>query len=524
LKSSRQQAALVEMKLEMENARAAWNWAVEQGQGARLDQAIDGLCLFYEWRGRYQEGETVCRMATNQFACEKLTTAVAGDGQRVWAKTLAWQGTFSHSLGRTKLGGQLLEQCLTLLEGLELANQDVRSEKAFALVGMGIIVKRSDLEEAGRLFKESLALFRALGDHWGMAYHALDLLGDIAVDLGDYDQAKQCFEESLAIGQALGDQRIIAESLEGLSYAAYAQGQLEEAERLRREIIPLRHELDEQPGIADGLYNLGVTLLWLGKFAEAHSLIEESVAMEDDLGSRRALAFWTTSLGFPELHRGRYEAARIQGQRGLTLARETDHRQAIGLSCCLLGEVALAEGAYAEATRLLQESVTECEAIGQQRQLGWTLADLGYAARGMGQLNQARRHLYEALRMAAENRTFIPLITGLPAVALLLADQGEEERAVELYTLALRHGHVANSRWFEDVVGRHIATVAATLPPDVVAAAQERGKARDLWTTAEGLLVELSQTLSHWVRGNDFSRSKQLLQLKSYGQKYYLKL
>ena len=64
-------------------------------------------------------------------------------------------------------------------------------------------------------------------------------------------------------------------------------------------------------------------------------------------------------------------------------------------------------------------------------------------------------------------------------------------RAVELYALASRYPFVANSRWFEDVAGKHIAAVAATLPPEVVAAAQERGKARDLWATAEEMLKEL---------------------------------
>jgi hypothetical protein len=33
-------------------------------------------------------------------------------------------------------------------------------------------------------------------------------------------------------------------------------------------------------------------------------------------------------------------------------------------------------------------------------------------------------------------------------IALLLTDQGEQERAVELYALALRYPVVANSRWF----------------------------------------------------------------------------
>ena len=79
---------------------------------------------------------------------------------------------------------------------------------------------------------------------------------------------------------------------------------------------------------------------------------------------------------------------------------------------------------------------------------------------------------------------------GLPAVALFLTDQVEVERAVELYALASRYPFVANSQWFEDVAGKHIAAVAATLPPEVVSAAQERWRARDLWETAAELLAE----------------------------------
>jgi hypothetical protein len=84
------------------------------------------------------------------------------------------------------------------------------------------------------------------------------------------------------------------------------------------------------------------------------------------------------------------------------------------------------------------------------------------------------------------------LFDALPAIALLLADRGETERAVELYALASRYPYVANVQWFEDVAGKQIAAVAATLPPDVVAAAQERGRARDLEATVEELLAELA--------------------------------
>jgi len=41
------------------------------------------------------------------------------------------------------------------------------------------------------------------------------------------------------------------------------------------------------------------------------------------------------------------------------------------------------------------------------------------------------------------------------------------------------------------VAGRHIAAIAATLPPEVVEAAQERGRAREREATVAELLVEL---------------------------------
>jgi hypothetical protein len=158
----------------------------------------------------------------------------------------------------------------------------------------------------------------------------------------------------------------------------------------------------------------------------------------------------------------------------------------------VLGYVALAEEAYA----LAHKRHKECSAILQQIQhradLSLPLGGLAYAARGLGEAREAKRHLCEALHLAVETRAFPPLIEALPVVGLLLADEGEKEQAVELFALASRYPYVASSQWFEDVAGKHIAAVAATLPPDEVSAAQQRGRARDLWETAEKLEGEAS--------------------------------
>lgn len=79
----------------------------------------------------------------------------------------------------------------------------------------------------------------------------------------------------------------------------------------------------------------------------------------------------------------------------------------------------------------------------------------------------------------------------MPAIALLLADQGEVERAVELYALASRYPIVARSRWYQDLFERPITEAAAALPTGSVTAAEERGRPRDVMSTLFELLAEL---------------------------------
>ena len=192
------------------------------------------------------------------------------------------------------------------------------------------------------------------------------------------------------------------------------------------------------------------------------------------------------------MHLGQYQQAWAHEQIGFDLSREIGYRRGVAIALGVLGSVASAVEAHTEARQRLKEAVAIYRELGQQDAVGWTLASLGIAERGLGHFPQAQQYLCQALQTAAKIGAFVPLTTALPGSVLLLADQGKEEQAVELYALAAsRFPAVANSRWFEDVVGRHIAAVAATLSPEVVAAAQRRGQARDLWATVEELLDEL---------------------------------
>jgi predicted ATPase len=490
LRGARQAAALAEMDTEIDNARAAWDWAVQRGHVGQLAQAMDGLCIFYSRRGRYQEGEATCQKASEKLSTmAHQATTVRGDRLRVLARLWVWQSEFSGDLLHTDLADRLLRQSQSLLESPELAGQDTRAEKAFLLQRMGDRAFYTDPKRNKQLLEQSLALYKEIGDRWSTA-RVLVALGQSAMRTSDYAEASQRFQESLAIFRSLGDREGTAGPIWFLSFIAGAQGKAEEAEQLARESLAIHEELGDRNGLA--LWGLALALCLSGKYTEAHVVLEESLSIFVDLGNRvQAGEIVPGYQSKVAMELGLYEQARALARKALEAARIRRNWHAEGYTLCVLGSVALAGGACEEARQLLEESIATYREPEMWEEMAWALACAGRAALGLGRPAQARRHLGEALRIGAEIGAFVPVITALTATALLLADRGEPERAIELYALASRHPYVANSRWFEDVFGQQIATAAGALPPQAILAAQERGRMRDLWATVEELLTEL---------------------------------
>ena len=193
LKGPRQITAIAEMQADQDNVRGAWDWAVDKAQVARLDQALEGLCRFYYWRGRFHEAESVCAIAAANLAAtacgdgpllhvpsaaegspsERPVRGTAcpelrrrGEGLRVLARILTWQGCFSELLGRMPDAMPVLQQSLALFKEAASSGADTRAERAEALYRLAHVTRFSDIEESARLVEQSLALYEELDDQW----------------------------------------------------------------------------------------------------------------------------------------------------------------------------------------------------------------------------------------------------------------------------------------------------------------------------------------------------------------------
>ncbi len=162
--------------------------------------------------------------------------------------------------------------------------------RAKALLGAGWLAwTQGDYASASSFSKESLAIYRELGDKEGVAL-SLNNLGMVAQNQGDLGSARSLFEESLAIGREFGSKRAVAASINNLGVVARDQGDYDLACSLHAESLAMRTELGDRRGIAVSLTNLAEVARKQGDYDAARSLYQKSLAIRVELGYKWGFA------------------------------------------------------------------------------------------------------------------------------------------------------------------------------------------------------------------------------------------
>lgn len=465
-KGPRQKVVAEEIAADLKNILIAWNWAIKQIHVELLDKAMGSLGYVHEWYGRYQEGEQAFALAADNLA--EIDTI---RGQRVLANLLIWRAIFGELLGKNKEVGQLLHQAQTLLETSKLAAQDTRKEQVAILMGLGrVAYNNRDFQNAGRLYEQSLTLYRDLRDRWGEARALLAVEG---------------------VGRNF---------LESGNPNKHIQ-QTEASRKLVLESLAIFRDLDDMANIARSSLVLGMVFFSLGQAAEALSALKECIAICKRLGrlNNNVLILALGNLGLVKgWFFGLYDQMRSEGQKILALAQDLNYSEGKRFGLGIISLAALPQGKYKETYQIYQESLQLKES---GNSVGSHLA--GYATHQLGRKNQARQYLYESLKISRKTRAIRGALYGLPLAAMILTDRDEIELAIEIQALAWSFPVVANSRLLEDIAGQYLLTIASTLPSNVVTAAQARGSMRDLWTTIDELLTAFTDDESD---GNSFSK------------------
>jgi predicted ATPase/DNA-binding SARP family transcriptional activator len=469
LAGKQQLGALDEIQAEVENIRSAWSWAVEQGQVEVIDRALDSLYQFYWLRSHFQEGEESFRRVVEHFPPSTIRTANHAlseleGSEIVLGKALARQGAFCMQLGRYDVASDLLQHSLAIARRLE-----AQVEIAFCL----------------------------------------NFLGDVAWEQEDAPAAEQLYRESLAISQAFGDHLGMAEALARLGWlntiinGAYLQGK-----RYLQQSLDLMRAMENQAGMAFLLNRLGANVFCLGEYTEGERYCQESLAYYKELNHRLGMAKATGGLGLAAWGRG--EASLIEAKRlfeeSLALCREAGHLPEVAYRLMFLGHIGNSMARYEEAQRYLQEALDLAKQLGYKAEAAWILSGLGETLLGLGRVQAARNYLLEAVVIAQALPNVLEAIviwamllkqeadlpaTGVAAGQAAPANQDKRTWAVEILSLALNHP--ATRQVYKDKAARLLAEFEAELPLEMWATACKHGQAKAVEVVVAAILGQTGQ-------------------------------
>jgi predicted ATPase/Tfp pilus assembly protein PilF len=392
LKGVEQGQVLSEMALELDNFRAAMDFAQEQGQGEweLLGKLGVALCEFFQIRGLWSEGIQYLRQM--EEALRNL-----GD-EALLANALHGLGIFYQLRGNSEIAQNLYTESLQIRRKLWVDKRGI----ANLLTNLGIIAKNQGAcKEAKQLHEQSLQIHREINDQLGIA-KALGNLGIIAFIQGDHDEARRLSEQSLQIYREINYQRGIANSLSELGIIADIQSDYDEARRLHKQSLQIREEIGDPWGIANSLGNLGITAYHQGAYDEAKRFFIECLKIKREIGDRLGIAESLGNLGIIADIQGDYDEARRFHEQSLQIHREINNQLGIANSLDNLGTTAYHQGAYDEAKRFFIECLKIRRELEDKPGIAESLHHFGKLAEAEGDSAQAVLFLLHATRLYEE--------------------------------------------------------------------------------------------------------------------------
>ena len=265
----------------MDDIRAAWLWALSQGQWQKAEAGLDSLYLFFDLRSREEDGMHFFREARTL-----LTHCPGADSERLSLRMDIRFAAVCVAVSQFEEARPLLETSLAVAHQMGLP-----IEVALIHTIMGRIAWiEGDYKKSILYERQALDAYRQLQRTVDVAL-CLDRLGTSAWSMGDYVSAHQFLQESLGLLKPDGAPGYLARILDHLGVVARDNGNQESALTYFQESQEKLDGLDATGQLVFVTNHLAGIMLMTGHAVQAVAQFEYCIALSREIGHRRALAY-----------------------------------------------------------------------------------------------------------------------------------------------------------------------------------------------------------------------------------------
>jgi tetratricopeptide (TPR) repeat protein len=287
---------------------------------------------------------------------------------------------------------------------LASSEQESTSLRARALwTAADLAIMRGDLAQAILLGRQSLALYRELGDVRGMATCLLTL-GRFAWRTGKTTEAIALSEEGVQLMRRIGGPGEVAAALFFLALPISMHGEYSRGQAIFEEALLLFRTAGNELMVGGTLVQSALWLwLSLGDAETIRQRLHEAQALIKKVGSRHWMAESSYMAALGALSEGETEKAYRLAQESLIIFQEIDAKWHLAFSMYVLGRVEVQRDDLSAARRSFQESLALTEALGDTLLAPFDLEGLADVAASQGEFRWAAQlwGAAEALREAS---------------------------------------------------------------------------------------------------------------------------
>ncbi|MCL4302966.1 MAG: tetratricopeptide repeat protein [Anaerolineae bacterium] len=443
LEGGRQRDALREIEADLENIRAAWQWATEQLKAEEIQKSMDALGVFFDFRGRYLEGIRAFEQTRHRLYRQDDDPQMA----LIQAALGVILGGLYVRLGRLEEAETILGRSQELYRQFDMPLPRGYSTDPNFMLGV-IASIRGDYAEAKRLAERTRQTSETQNHHLNRqaAYY---LLGRAALLQGEYDIAHEYFQQAYALTQEIKDRWFMAYCLNELGQVADTLGHYEAAREYYTISYDLRKEFDDPEGMAVALNHLGDIAVRQQNYSEAQRLYRQSLALAQEINNRGVVAAARKGLGWTALGRGDYMDARHQFRQGLQGAADIQFVPLILSLLVGIGELLLHSGKIERGLELLKLVVHHPASDYETKQQAQQLV-------GRHQDKLSQESLDRGEQPASSDDLFA-ITAGVQAelLALFTAEESKNKKAEES-SLSLTSQHPGNTALVEPLTEREL--------------------------------------------------------------------
>jgi len=367
----------------------------------------------------------------------------------------------------------------------ERMQAQLKASAGKALAGKG---GTAQLQQAEKLYNESLEFWKRADDNWGTTVVTIQL-AQVKHGLSDYAGASALFKQELASTRALNDPWAAGECWNNLGMTEWQQANIGEALNALHQSLQIYQELGYRYGQAVTLSNLGILYRETGSYSEARSRYREALRIAKSLGDQAGQAYLSSNLGVSEAALGLDEEALASLETALKLFRLTHQEVPAARTMLRIARIRLSAGKREVAAPMVAQALATLKRSGDRRSEADAEILLGRVAAGRREFVPAGEHFEKAISLFTPLGNTIGRAEALHAWGLATFETGDLERAQAQFEEALALRSAAGVRDAEVETLYQLARV-------------EKARDRiDESRTHIDRALEIIETLRSWLAG-----------------------